>query len=352
MLGDDVGYSTEKDIHNLFHDVCFDMLKIANLDNELKLRCDLEIASLKADIWVICCNGYPVGAVEIKKPRKDKSSASTFHHPKVQGQLFDYMLRIRSFHGLRHVFGIMTDFEDWRICWLPDSDEAALATELSYSLHTDNIDVGCADARVLHGSEIYSGRTENTTPMLATALVSVLRKMDYGKNSLDVRKMLLLSDQRSYIFLNSQSWFWTSLSSTKLRKIRDRKSFSLVPPRSCSKFILLRDYHGGADGRVWLVASASSGNLAVIKFHRRMKDRDTGQDRAAVKQEVAVWKACGISSVFVCTLNSRPAIVMPFSFHYCQKALLDLDPRNVLRECATRMATAKYVHEDIEWRHV
>jgi hypothetical protein len=388
MLDDDVGYSTEMDICNLVHDVFIDMLNIANLGSELKLRCDLEIASLRADIWVICCNGYPVGAVEIKKPRKDKSSPTTFNRPKVQGQLFDYMLRIRSFHGLRHVFGIMTDFEDWRICWLPDSNDAALATQLSYSLHEDTIDVGCADTRMLYGSEIYSGRTETTTPILARALVSVLRKMDYGKNSLDVRKMQLLSDQRSYILLDSQSWFWTSLSSTELKKIRTNMRFSLVPPLSrCNKFILLRDYHGGADGRVWLAASVSSGNLAVIKFHRRIKDGDAGQDRAVIKQEVEVWKACGISSVFACTLNSRRAIVMPFSFHCrldesgipvfiaspdcwsdaaseaactsvieyledCQNALLDLDPCNVLRDCVTRMANAGYVHEDIEWRHV
>ena len=384
--GESVGYFTEMDIHNLVLGVLDDMVKIANLESDLRLRCDLAIASLKADIWVICCNGYPVGAVEIKKPRKKKSSGSTFHNPKVQGQLFDYMLRIRSFHGLRHVFGIMTDFEYWRVCWLPDSDDAAHATDLSYSVHTNNIDVGCAAARVLHGSEIYSGRTETATPLLAKALVSVLRKMDYGKNSLDVRNMLLLSDQRSYIYLDRSSWFWTSLISTEMRNIRAKMRLSLVPPAYNGNFVLLRDYHGGADGRVWLAAS-TNGNLAVIKFHRRVKDQDKGQDRAAITQEVAVWRACGISSVFSCTLNSRFAIVMPFSFNCrlndagipvfitspdywsgaatndastsvieyleeCQKALVELDPCDVLRECVDRMATAKYVHEDIEWRHV
>ena len=384
--GERIEYSTEMDLSNLVYNVLFDMVKIANLECDFKLRCDLAIASLRADIWVIYFNGCPVGAVAIKRPRNNKSSRSIFRNSQVQGQLFDYLLHIRSFHGLRHVFGIITDFEDWRICWLPDSDEAAHATDLSYSLHPPNIDVGCAPARVMHGSEIYSGRTEAATPLLATALVSVLRKIDYGRKSVDVLNVQLLSDQRLYICLNRWSWSWTCLRSFTLRNIRAKRRLSLVPPASNGNFILLRDYHGGADGRVWLAAS-TSGNLAVIKFIQQVQGHDNSQHRAAVTQEVAVWRACGISSVFSCTLYSRSAIVMPFSFHCrlndanipifitspdcrsgaptddastcviehlkeCQRALVELDPCDVLRECVDRMATANYVHEDIEWRHV
>src|SRR4051812_29862056 len=36
-----------------------------------------------------------------------------------------------------------------------------------------------------------------------------------------------------------------------------------------TRFLLLQDYRGGADGRVWLVAAESSGALGVIKFPKR-----------------------------------------------------------------------------------
>jgi hypothetical protein len=44
--------------------------------------------------------GIPVGVIEVKRP-DDKISYGTSH------QIYDYMLQLRPFHGLKHVFGIV-----------------------------------------------------------------------------------------------------------------------------------------------------------------------------------------------------------------------------------------------------
>jgi len=39
---------------------------------------------------------------------------------------------LRTQYGLRYVFGIVTNYAEWRIVWLPDCDAAAHATELPF----------------------------------------------------------------------------------------------------------------------------------------------------------------------------------------------------------------------------
>ena len=55
------------------------------------------------------------------------------------------LLLRRSFHGLQHVFGILTTYNEWRICWLPDCDDAAQATAvqplIAQPVHRTNMEV-------------------------------------------------------------------------------------------------------------------------------------------------------------------------------------------------------------------
>lgn len=209
----------------------------------------------------------------------------------------------------------MTDFEEWRIYWFPDSENATKATELDYSLVTDNIDTDTATYRVLHCTKVLTGMDAANMPTLAKSLVSVLSKMNYGKKSLDISKISLLSIGRSCILMDNDSWFWTSLQSNDLIAIRNSKNLPLVPSgKGTKQFILLRDYHGGADGRVWLVAGATNGQLAVIKFLRRARNRPKDDEAVRMKEEIVAWDACGISvhSCIVlreCVTCSSPTIM-------------------------------------------
>ena len=57
------------------------------------------------------------------------------------GQIFDYMMKLSSLNGMRYVFGVITDYREWRICWLNDSDAAAASTELCDLDDVENISV-------------------------------------------------------------------------------------------------------------------------------------------------------------------------------------------------------------------
>src|SRR5690348_9514734 len=81
----------------------------------------------RPDIWLIATRtGNPLGVVEVKKPGE-----SILSEKLVLGQIYDYMLRLKSFHGLKDVFGVLTTYEEWRICWFPHSQTTAEATAVS-----------------------------------------------------------------------------------------------------------------------------------------------------------------------------------------------------------------------------
>jgi hypothetical protein len=354
-------YGAEADVQSLCRTVLEDMIFATNLGNEISLKAELEIAELKADFWVISIGSkFPIGAVEVKKPGKPSEEDEKINY----GQLFDYMARIRSFHGLGSVLGIYTNFNEWRICWFPDSDECALAEDLEYG--SNDIDKDTASKRTLHMSALY---TTKNTQVLCTSLFSALSKM---RRNVEFKiPMALVSLNRSYIYMNDKTWVW--------KKGMRLTNLSLFPPSSRNKaFFLLRDFHGGADGRVWLACSESGGNLAVIKFQRRITEGKKGNEQQLLDVEVKRWHACGITSVYRTHLCGRDAIIMPFGFHFNSRGQIDdtwwkgenLDaisisdfvaylnlvrekrPSLALEECIKHCSKAKLIHEDIEWRHV
>jgi Family of unknown function (DUF5898) len=134
---------------------------------------------------------------------------------------------------------------------------------------------------------------------------------------------------------------------------------------------LLRDFHGGADGRVWLTCT-STGQLLVIKFSKVTDDETRG------RHEVQRWVDLGVPSVLGTLLN-RQAILFPFAFHYRETATgiqidnslwgdelnppvenfeqyhqeaANLDPQEVLERCIRLCADKLLIHDDIFWKHV
>jgi hypothetical protein len=136
-------------------------------------------------------------------------------------------------------------------------------------------------------------------------------------------------------------------------------------------FYLLRDFHGGADGRVCLAchieiaAGVKKGRLAVIKF--------ISGELTMVTEEVSRWHKLGITSVNYTIISKRHAIVMPFEFHYnlvkvestvngglqitylfetVYTIVVNQKPQDVLTNSIGNCAKNKLIHTDIEWRHV
>jgi hypothetical protein len=124
--GDLQSWASEMDVQQLVKAVLQDAITASGLGPLLKCYNELSIFKLRPDIWVVMNErGVPVGVCEVKKPGRTIMESTVVH-----GQIYDYMLRLRSFHGIKHVFGIVSTYEQWRLYWLEDCAPAAAATAL------------------------------------------------------------------------------------------------------------------------------------------------------------------------------------------------------------------------------
>lgn len=73
-------------------------------------------SSVSVLIW------FFVGVVQATTPYK-----GILDDKHLLGCEFDSMMRLKSYFGLKHVFGIITTYEEWRIVWLPDASDVARA---------------------------------------------------------------------------------------------------------------------------------------------------------------------------------------------------------------------------------
>lgn len=170
-----------------------------------------------------------------------------------------------------------------------------MATDLRYGRNI--VDSTIPSTRSLHvSSDIYSFEEPQ---ILCACLTTVLKKMKYS--STDRIVVAINSSTRCYIEVLSQLWQW--------KTIEKDLNLSLSPPNTCpTSLLLLRDYHGGSDGRVWLTASPS-GQIAVLKI------LNTGPDSFVdAQKEASAWARCGFTA-FASEFMKLPRVVMPFAMH-------------------------------------
>ncbi len=136
-------WHSESDIQGFVRQALGDIIAAAGLQDRIELANELGVVDLRVDIWLVLMNGVPIGVVEVKKPGE-----SIMNSPYLFGQIFDYMLQLQAFHGLSTPFGIVTTFQQWRVCWLPEGDGIAQDTAVrpkSVQLCTDAEKVGDED---------------------------------------------------------------------------------------------------------------------------------------------------------------------------------------------------------------
>jgi hypothetical protein len=226
--------------------------------------------------------------------------------------------------------------------------------------------------RELHGTRIHSC----DDPSLIRHLVSMLHKMAHSPH--EPPAQLIDALRPRWCVAETPPYQWVRLTSSFTLQL-----LQAVHANS-TRFLLLQDYRGGADGRVWLVAAESSGALAVIKFPRRHL-----ANRQLLEAEAERWRAVWhvpVSAARVMTLADEAALLLPFAFHAHPHAdgsfrflkpdhlrpdqpasyLSDVDssqleellseanadPRAVAEEAIRAMAEALYEHMDVHWRHV
>jgi hypothetical protein len=149
----------------------------------------------------------------------------------------------------------------------------------------------------------------------------------------------LLSKDKVYIKLDQEGWCWVTFHNSVTAL--DYENF---PTKRATSFLLLSDFKGGADGRVWLACS-TSGKVCVIKFYNH------GHTLKDIKLAHSIWQTVWKKQARIVTLTRKNALLMPYV------CILDEHERNEEHTVAAKAAVDEMVkygfsHPDLSWRHV
>jgi hypothetical protein len=379
--------STEAEVSGFVEDAVLDVLAALRLPF-VSTRKEIELSSIRCDIWFIYANGHPIGVMQIKKPPKG-NEVSPVNDPQVFGQLYDYLGLIRSFYGLRKVFGIVSTYNEWKFGWLPDCRDAACTT--GKALVSTRTSENALDERRMDVSRVY----ELHDPELFSTLATVMTRMHaYAGDGIPV-----WSPRRSVLSLRACQdalWQWTKIPSTI--------QLSLTMPHSSTRnFMILGRCGAGSEGSCFLAAS-SSGCLCAVKLYgssqfglfEKCKDRkatpqlDPDSEHIVREENITkasierdMWHRCGFKGVFSVHEKGRFMLVMPVAFTchevdgtrkfntsllHCRDSqgnecpipgwqeivryVCALTPDLVIDKCIRHVANAKIINRDVEWRHV
>lgn len=343
----------EASIQKLVASVLTDVIGLAGLDDILDCCEEYGLKSIRADIWIIRKKGIPIGVVEIKRPHTDACESDIINNEKVLGQLYDYMKRLESFFGIVNVFGILTNYEDWRICWfanksatfehLPPKEEQIISRAEDFP--TNSSMVGGKSEKST-ASEIKSPlKTDKRTfystneainrkdPCLLKTLTSLILKMYHSP----VKPVKLYDKERSYIELSETNWSWVGMSAQV-----ERLDFNKFPNTNSKKFLLLADLRGGADGRVWLACSGS-GKVCVIKFY------NPTWKQADIERARDYWKDFWDRNARIVTLCNQAALLMPYVYIPDNPTK---DQKDAALRAIIKLSSKGYFHNDLSWKHV
>ena len=263
-------------------------------------------------------------------------------------------------------------------CWLPDSDDFARS---SNDTPETTADLGAKftgpEERVLSVSKIYSWQDASLSRIVASALLKATHAQ--------YRPVDLLSLTRSYVTFTADTWSWGKLPQSSLRL----PLTLALPAAGVTSVRVLRQFHGGADGQVFLgiVETEADGagvgallHLVVVKSHFLQEECEVERQR---------WELLN-GPVLRQTLFGRQCLVMPFVFHVVSSdsappcfisdlanwgresaavggardarfdawsvqaadLLRQWTPETALRAAVEGVADQRYVHLDLEWRHV
>ena len=281
-----------------------------DVTNVLNVRTELQVAGSKSDCWIIDRNsGYPICAVEVKKP-----SETVLENEYVNGQVFDYMRTVQSFYGVQHVFGVISTYKEWKICWFPESNKFAQATTEEDTKKSLKAPIVSNDKRTLCGTRIL----KHSDNALLDFLGTMMKKIVLANFTKIATKRF--DDKRHYMAVVQNSFSWH----TKLEITEEMARYDDFKNVNITKLFLLEvaTMFPTAEGRAYIACDVN-GRVCAVKLREKSSstklynahDRlrfSTGRKNLA-KQEFNIWKEVyGKDSAKLCTLNNRDALVMPY----------------------------------------
>jgi len=349
-------WGTEADICRYVCTVLNDLLIVLHLPLEIKQ--ELSVLPLRPDIWVVEKMGLPVGVVEVKTPSR---SLDPLESPSVAGQIYDYMMKLRSFYGLQAIFGIITTYAEWRICWLHTTEShklACLTTEeyttegapvasLCDLLNGETVDESISDPadeqealtpslkRSIFATEKIQWDDESLLPMLASAVWKMMKAPRKPINLVDF-------ENRPYIKISEHGWVWTKLNPRLFSK---KLKINQFPSPTAKSFILLYDFGRSTEGRVYL-AVTTSGATCVIKFSLDEKNC------AVLTRESESWRMIWGLRTRIIRLAESTALIMPFARPLSDQQWNQTDIQQKVKTAVKTMVQKGMKHGDLHRRHV
>ena len=289
------------------------------------------LGGLRPDIYVVVTideNGQavPVGVCVVKMPDADSVHADLrdVNNPAVLGQLYAYLMVLKTSYGVRHPFGIVTTYRRWRFGWLSDSDEIAASTA-NFKVNKSQAKPP-TDLRILQQSQMLATArtTSNATPVAVASNLQLHVSKIYTERDYDLVAMIasvvlkMCSSERQTVEILSKP------DRLVVSKAVDNMFFESLPFKSddfrlgpvennSKKIFLLYDLGRGRDGRVWLGAT-SGGFARVVKFlkYRSRDPKETEHAVSAGKNEASrwllIWRLHAFSDIFA----RKVAVVMPY----------------------------------------
>ncbi|KJE91740.1 hypothetical protein CAOG_02834 [Capsaspora owczarzaki ATCC 30864] len=335
----------------------------------------LSAANAAQDLWHVSWLGIGHGALVIKKPSAPEPTSSPKYeeqrkqlaledsdNPLILGQLYDYLQELRITYNLNSVFGILTNYMYWRICWLDDAASNELA-----ACRGELIRCGESTAHELDQHASFPLSQFAATQVTATPFPPPTQQREPLKRELRCSQPFYYRDKEivsviasalykmsrivpirgrchTALAVTSKSYAWESF-----KMPLDFHHMPTIDKASNRLYLTLR-LGGGGDGTAWL-ASNAAGRVCVVKFFNEPNLEDI---QAECNRWNDIWhqRDPQFPEAVVVTLLQQPVLVMPFVKTGEFPKQVPADARKAIREAAQRMATAGYMHDDLLMRHV
>ena len=387
-----VQMNTEADTANFVRLALGDAIEFADLP--LWLSAENAMASLRTDMLVLKApSGLPVGVIEVKKP-DDKELPD---RPAIFGELFDYMMFLRSTFNLEKVYGILTRYSDWFVCWLDSSSSSSSSSSVSTPSppctperrYKDSVEPSTP-------SNPPTPQVNNTDPESPPSRSQVQKKGHSVFDKLEEGKKPVSHDEverrmsRSRKFAYNDRDFWPMIISvlrlmcstpvgpfsgyryvaevgpqisgfkwrTLDREVRtEEMDFGKLPHPNQKKFYVWENLGCGVSGRAFLATSTESPfSVCVVKCFfsgsvskdEKQKSREESRDL-----EYDCWRniypefKCRKVSIF----TNRPALLMPYFSSIDIADRQSLLPK-VKETLVNRYDNKGWFHGDVKWRNI
>lgn len=348
-----VSVDNEAEVREHVGYVLRDLLYALGLDHAYSLKPEKQMFGLVPDFFFIRNEDYiAVGVVEVKKNLDGRNEG------KISGQMFDYLMLLQ-YMGCKYPLGILTNYNQWALCWLEKSEKIAKcdnlsklesiisfddASDISLTDRIKSIDIDDDDDDISFTQtetkrsffyEEYSYDNSSTVKALSTILIKMTK--------VPVTKSLMLCNSLKYMKLGKKENAWEKV------KWKCDTLHLYRMPHPDSDLYFLDDLGGQTDGRA-VLAIDIYGHCCVIKF----------MVKGCTEEETEFWKTINkhlfddteeMPSLYVAQskLLAKSCVIMP----YCEILDgLDNEQQILAAESIARMINEGWTQDDAKINHI